>query len=482
MSFDFFPNEQSATMLAASRKPSLSPDASMWENFLPGAGSYAMRSLAEVGRAVDMAGSVFPIVADKITGGTQQQDQYFQEHDDVFNSAVDHWTPRPGEVGTAGQVAGQLVGGLAQAVISPALLVGTSQLSSAEDLVRQGVDAGAANVVGDISGIGAAVGLKLPFLGKTLASRVASGAGGNVAQGAVSAAASHAVLEASGNPLQADQYNALDIKARTLDALLGAAFGGLAHIAMRPSDQAALLVLNQARHMESTTLPGLPVGDVDLTAHVDAMRRAIDQTLRGEPVNVDSVLQDARFVPDAAIARDRAEAVDEIGRLTKEQQRADGPPIEQPEATPETQGKPRAAPAVPEPFPGDADSALAERAAADPAFAERLAARKQRWIASEQQRIEGEQARSEGNARLNEALDGLRQRTPESDPITLKARRITAENPDLQIPSGEFAADGTPVMRGAADVMADADRELASAKATVPDLFKAAANCLLGVL
>ena len=427
MSFDFFPNEQSATMLAASRKPSLSPDAGTWSNFLPGAATYGMRSLAEVGRAVDMAGSVFPIVADKLTGGTERQDTYFREHDDVMNNAVDYWTPRPGEVGTAGQIAGQLAGGLAQAVISPALLVGTAQLSSAEDLVRQGVDAGAANVVGDISGVGAALGLKLPFLGSTLASRVASGAGGNVAQGMATAAASRAVLNAAGNPLQAEQYNPLDLKARTLDALLGAAFGGMAHLSARftPTDQAALLVANQARHMETTTLPGLPVSDADATMHVQALRQAIDQTLRGEPVNVDQVLQDAHFVPDAGIARDRAVVVDELQR--------------------------QAAEAAPQ---GDVIQPLPLR----------------------------EPARGAEMPREAETLPTGEALPADTDPTSMKARRIAAENPDLQIPSGEFAPDGTPVMRRAADVLADSDRELAGAKATVPDLFKSAANCLLGVL
>ena len=134
--FDFFQNEQSAALLNAARHPSLHPEASAFDGFPKGVGMYAMKSLAEAGRAVDMAGAVFPIAIDAVTGGTDRQDQYFKEHDEVFNAAVDYWTPKPGEVGTAGQVAGQLAGGILQAVISPALLVGTTQLSTAEDLVK----------------------------------------------------------------------------------------------------------------------------------------------------------------------------------------------------------------------------------------------------------------------------------------------------------------------------------------------------------
>lgn len=330
MSFDFFPNEQQATMKAAGRQPSLTRDPGVWGNFLPGAARYGMRSLAEAARAVDMAGAAFPVVIDAVTGGTARQDQYFREHDEVFNSAVDYWTPRPGEVGAAGQITGQLLGGLAQAVVSPGLLVGTAQLSTAEDLVRQGVDAGAANLVGDIAGIGAAVGLRLPFLGKTLASRVGSGAGGNVVQGAATAGASRAVLNAAGSTEQAQQFDPFDIKARALDAALGAAFGGLAHVSARmtPTDEAALMVANQARHMEASTLPGLPVGDVDATAHVQALRGAVEQLLRGEPVTVDQALRGAEFVSDPALMRDRIEVGDEITRLAREQ--AAGDPIPAP--------------------------------------------------------------------------------------------------------------------------------------------------------
>ncbi|MDB5957697.1 hypothetical protein [Ramlibacter sp.] len=403
--FDFVPNEQSATLLAATRRPSLSPAPGTFDNFLPGAGSYAMRSLAEVGRAVDLAGSVFPIVADKITGGTEQQDRYFREHDDVFNSAVDHWTPRPGEVGTAGQIVGQLAGGVAQAIISPAVLVGTAQLSTAEDLVRQGVDAGAANVAGDIAGIGMAAGVRLPFLGQTAAARIASGAGGNVALGAATAGATRGVLTASGNREQAAQYDPLDVKARALDAMLGAAFGGLAHLDARA--QAALLVVNQAHHMETSTAPGRPVTDADATAHVQALRQAVDQLLNGDPVSVHGIVRDGAFVHDPVYSRDHDEVGAEIERLAREE--APPPPIDAP-------------------------------------------------------------------------LQPTRDTAPDADPISARARLAAERNPDMPIPTSYFAEDGTPVTLRAADVIAHTDAETAQAKALIPNIFRTAAQCLLGAL
>jgi len=551
MSFDLFPNEQSAALLNAARHPSTAPDPGVFDNFASGAGQYTMRSLAEAGRALDMAGAVFPIMVDKVTGGTVRQDQYFKEHDEVFNNAVDYWTPRPGEVGTAGQVAGQLFGGVLQAVISPALLIGSTQLSSAEDLVRNGVDSSTANVVGAIQGTGAAVGLKLPFLGQSLATRLLSGAGGNLAQGTFGALASSTVLKDAGYEQQAEQFNPWDFRARVLDVMLGAAFGGMAHIGRKsnkptpqedyqaflseyglsesivksmsesggyhasvppgtsilelrpskisgngmfatksaqvgdvlspatidgigtqaarytnhsneanaeyrrnskgdvdlvaikpikadsevvsdyrtsadvfgfnslkrltkvtPTDEAALLVANQARHLEDSTPNGRPATDADATLHVDAMRQAINQVLRGDPVIVDAITRDMRLVPDESQHQQRVEVVAEAQRIATEVAPVDRPIL--PGVEP---GKP-----MPE---------------IDPAAHE---------------------------------------------PASLKARQMAVDQPDLTIATNQFDASGQPIHMKAADALAHADAEVANAQARAANIFKTAAHCLLGAL
>lgn len=444
MSFDLFPNEQGATLLNAARHPSTAPDPGVFDNFASGAGQYTMRSLAEAGRALDMAGAVFPIMADKVTGGTVRQDQYFKEHDEVFNNAVDYWTPRPGEVGTAGQVAGQLAGGVMQAVISPALLVGTSQLSSAEDLVRNGVDAGTANTVGAIQGTAMAVGIKLPFLGQSLATRVLSGAGGNLAQGTAAALASSEVLKANDYEKQAEQFNPWDLRARTLDVMLGAAFGGLAHMEARgapkltPTDEAALLVANQARHLEDATPQGRPVTDADATMHAEAMRQAIDQVLRGERVTVDAMTKDMRMVPDEVQYRERAEVLEEAQRLAQQEAPIEMPILPKIGAEPMVEGQGTLAGAVKQ-------------------FVGRLLA--------------GDQT---------EQAAGIM--PAEHDPASLKARQFALEQPDLAISTNHVDADGNPVTLKAADAIALADAEVAHAQATAANLFKTAAHCLLGVL
>lgn len=453
MSFDFFPNEESATLLNAARHPSTTPEAGTWDNFASGAGQYAMRSLAEVGRAVDMAGAVFPIAVDAVTGGTERQDQYFAEHDAVFNRAVDYWTPQPGEVGAAGQIAGQLAGGVLQAIVSPAMLVGTAQLSTAEDLTRQGVDAGAANVVGDIAGIGTAIGVKLPFLGKTLASRVLTGAGGNVVQGAAMAGASHLVLDAAGNPQQAAQYDPLDLRARLLDAMLGAAFGGLAHLdasgkptktpKLTATDEAALLVANQARHMEDATLSGRPATDADLTMHTQAMRQAVEQILRGELVQVDGIVKDMNIVPDEAMLRQRTEIADELRRVALAETPT-GKPIEPVKAMP-VETAPEA--------PTVATQAMdAVRNTLGKVFGMEL---------------------PQPDATIPASA---------TDPAIGKARQAVKQNPDMVVPTGDMAPDGSPVRVRAADALARAEAELTQTKATAGNIFRAAATCLLGAL
>lgn len=426
MSFDLFPNEQGAALLNAARHPSTTPEPGAFDNFFSGAGRYTMRSLAEAGRAVSLAGAVVPMAIDKMTegdnfSGKSLTDRYFETHDEVFNNAVDYWTPKPGEVGAAGQITGQLAGGILQAVVHPALLVGTATLSPAEDLVREGVDASTATKVGVIQGAGAAIGLKMPFLGQTLATRVLSGAGGNLLQGTAGAAASSGVLKAEGYDQQAERFNPWDMRARMLDTMLGAAFGGLAHVGAKgeakapkltPTDEAALLVANQARHIEDVTPQGRPATDADATMHADAMRQAVEQVLRGEPVTIDGLVKDMHMVPDEALTRQRTEVFDEAQRIAAQEAPIDAPIL------------PKIEPGAPV-----ADAIPAEH-----------------------------------------------------NPASLKARQAVVDRPDLTIPTNRTDADGNPITMRASDALALADAEVAHAQATAANVFKTAAHCLLGAL
>jgi hypothetical protein len=291
------------------------PEAGAFDNFFSGAGRYAMQGLAKTGRAIDMLGAVAPIIEDKISGGTEAQDRYFKEHDEVFNRAVDYWTPKPGEVGVAGEVVGQLLGTLPQVIASPGLTIASTQLSTAEDLVRKGIDADKAQAAGAVQAAGLGLGIWVPILGKTLAQRMLlGGAGFNVAQGVATRGATAALLD--GTAAEGD-FKALDASGIALDALLGLAFGGLAHIRpemraegeawakrledwsakLKPTDVDALVAMRQAQHLSADSMPGRPVDIVDQDAHVQRIRQAIDDLAAGRPVDVEG-MPAARFEPD----------------------------------------------------------------------------------------------------------------------------------------------------------------------------------------
>jgi hypothetical protein len=315
MSLDLYSDE--AQLRLDTLKPITKAEPGMFDNYFEGAGTTFMQGSAKLASGIDLLGAVGPIIQDKITGGDEAQAQYFKEHDEIWGRAVDYWAPNPQEVGIAGQVTGQVLSGLQQLLVAPSLLVIGAQTSSAEDLVKQGVDSGKAQAVGAIQGVGMGLGVWMPILGKTLTQRVvAGGVGFNVAQGVAMRGASGAILE--GTPGE-NAYSAFDTTSLTLDVLMGAVFGGYAHInpAMRaqgkefqdnfaawagklkPSEVDALVTLKQAEHINSTSMPGKPVDTQDIDAHVRRVRQALDDLANDRPVNVEAMPK-PEYAPDVA--------------------------------------------------------------------------------------------------------------------------------------------------------------------------------------
>jgi hypothetical protein len=320
VSFDLLPEESAATMLRAAQNPSLAPEPGVWGNFVPGAATLTMEGFAKAARGIDLMGAIGPIVEDRLTGGgTSETDKYFQEHDALYNRAVDYWTPAPGSVGTAGRVVGSLLPTLAQVAVSPALAINTAVMGAAEDLVREGIDASKAVKAGIVQGTGLGLGIYLPIFGNSFAMRaLVAGAGSNVLQGIAARAASRKILE--GTPAE-KQFDPWDAESLVIDSLMGLGFGTMAHLGakdaqtmqavhdgMTETDRAAILTANQARHMEDTTAPGRPVTDLDRTLHAQAMRKAIDDVLNDRPAEVGQIVQDAHFAEDPA----RAAAQEEL--------------------------------------------------------------------------------------------------------------------------------------------------------------------------
>ena len=234
--------------------PTKPAEPGVFTNFTSTAGNYFMRSMAEVGRSASMAAAAVPVAIDKVVqndnfSGKSLSDRYFEFHDQVFGRAVDYWTPRPEEAGKAGQVVGSLAGGITQFLVSPALAVANAQLSTSEELVRQGVNADAAILAGDIAGLGTVAGIALPVAGKSLTQRVMTGVAGNLGQSVATAAATQQILGAAGAPdsVQA-QFDPFDPTGRTVDVLMGAVFGAKAHLDARVANltQTAMPQLNAA--------------------------------------------------------------------------------------------------------------------------------------------------------------------------------------------------------------------------------------------
>lgn len=308
-------NELATAAMNSRWAPAKTPEPGVFTNFGSTAGNYFMRSMAEVGRSASMAAGAIPVAVDKVVGkdnfsGKSLSDRYFEFHDEVFGRAVDHWTPRPEETGKAGQVVGSLAGGIVQFLASPALAVANAQLSTSEDLVRQGVDADAAILAGDVAGLGTVAGIALPIAGKSLAQRVATGVAGNLGQSVATAAATQQILGAADAPESVKaQFDPLDPTGRTVDVLMGAVFGAKAHLDSRvnsltQTQKDALLLLNQSKHLESASTPGRAVSEADFVSAVDGVRTAIDQMVRGQPVSVEAPL---RFEPDEVQAAQRAQ-------------------------------------------------------------------------------------------------------------------------------------------------------------------------------
>lgn len=326
MSFELVPQEAANRLSTFGRTATAEPG--IFDNFFSSAGNAVMRGFAEAGRAASMVGAVGAALQDTDAYGqrttTRARDRYFKRHDEIFGRAVEYWTPNPREVGIAGEVVGQLLGAIPLLIASPAALIAKTQLSVGEDLVRKGVDSTRAGAVGAAQGAGLALGVWMPILGRNLATRaLVGGAAANVAQGMATRGVSGQILEGT---VAAKDFEAFDPAAITLDALLGLAFGGLAHLSpaqraqgeaawkriegwtkgLKPSDVDALATLKQAEHINFDSLPGSPKDLTDINAHVQRMRAGLDQMLRDEPVNVDGMPRPEFEADPQRVAEDRS--------------------------------------------------------------------------------------------------------------------------------------------------------------------------------
>jgi predicted ABC-type ATPase len=276
---------------------------SFFEGTGTGIGMGVMRGGARVGQFIGMAAVAPVVVAERLFNEEPEtSDAMFRAIDEYVNDAVDYWTPRAEDVGTAGRV----LGGLSEITLplmlgagNPTLLAGSMQMGGATDLVREGVDAPTAVGVGAIESVSTALGFKVPFLGKTLATRMGSGAGGNLAINTATSAGAAEVLEQSGDTMQAERYSPWNLEARSVDVLTGLVFGAIAHGSSRRATQLELdaaLTAENAKHFQEDTAPGIPADVNASVAHQEAIEQAIRDIIEGNPVTVPEKVLEADFV------------------------------------------------------------------------------------------------------------------------------------------------------------------------------------------
>lgn len=304
--------------------------ATPFEGTMLGIGDGLLRGGARVAQTAGLAVAAPFSLYERATGEEGRfTDPIFRATDEYATRAVDYWTPSAAEVGKAGQILGGLSEIAAPLMLgggNPALLIGTQTAGPAVDLVRQGVSATAAAAVGALQGASTAVGFRLPILGSTLASRLATGAAGNLALGASTVAAQRAVLDASGTPAAkqaAENYDPTSAESAALDVLTGLVFGGLTHVHVTAAQREAVLTARNALHFQSETAPGAPSDIAAAVAHQREMEQATEQLVRGEPVSASAAITEASFEqratpdPEATLASLR-EALPEGERAVTE--------------------------------------------------------------------------------------------------------------------------------------------------------------------
>lgn len=341
MSTDLFERETAERL--GTLAPAMVPEAGAWDGFARGVGLAVPRLGLEVGRGMSMISSLGAIGYDRFTGGTEAQDRYFMAHDETIGAAVERFTPKPGEVGVAGQVVGELLALLPLIIASPPTAVAALQMREAENLVRAGAPADKAVGVGAVQAAGLAAGIWVPILGRTLTQRMLlGGAGFNVTQGVVTRGMSQAIL---GTDPRASMYPMFDPTNMSIDLILGLAFGGMAHLTpgmraqggealeritkwlenAKPSDIDALAALRQAQHLNADSLQGKPVDAEAVMFHVERTRTAIDQLARDRPVEV-SDLPEPKMEADPVRAQEDAERLGTMVEAAEEVRRAEGLP------------------------------------------------------------------------------------------------------------------------------------------------------------
>lgn len=227
--------------------------------------------------------------------------------------AVMDLRPDPAEVGVVGQILGEAAAVLPRTVVGTVLAGpvgaglaagGPAGYASKQVGMAEGLDESTATLKGVIDAATVGVGAVLPaarFV-KPLLGDAAIAVGANVGLGMAGRGATAELLDGGGYHAQAAQYRAMDGTAIATDAILGAAFFGIGRARLRrPTTEQVDAALSERtyQHADIDTAPGAPINPRSAVAHQDAIRSAIDQLQRGEPVVLPESIHSAEFMRKA---------------------------------------------------------------------------------------------------------------------------------------------------------------------------------------
>lgn len=318
MIFDLHPEEavNDLNKYTLSDQP---PPPGMFKNFIPGAAEYTvqgvaqgLKSLAVIG-AGTLSSPLGPIGAisesSRKLGEVSLSDRWFKGVDEAFQPAIDKYTPKPDEVGAAGQIVGQLASTLLEASVSPAVAVAAAQAKVSTDAIEKGASVPQAVGLGGVEGAATALGLWMPILGKTYAQRVlVGGVASNVVNQAATQGYEQAIL--ANRPDLAKEYE-LSLGSLGISALMGAAFGHLPYLPgmkesrehgaqvwdqimahtkdLSPTEIAAMAVLREAQHKNMDSMSGRPATAADVGLHVEAFNKVFEDLANDKTPSVDGM-------------------------------------------------------------------------------------------------------------------------------------------------------------------------------------------------
>lgn len=218
--------------------------------------------------------------------------------------------PDPAEVGIVGQILGEAAAVLPRYAVGSALAgpFGAAAAAGApagysakRTAMAEGIDEDTATLIGWSQGLVTTVGSAMPAA-RFVGSRVADlgvAAGANIGLGMANRGAMAEILESNGYHVQAAQYRVLDGTAMLTDGVMALGFWGIGRaMSRRPTTEQidAALTERTTQHFDVDTAPGAPINPRSAVAHQEALRTAISQISRGEPVVLPDSIHAAEFL------------------------------------------------------------------------------------------------------------------------------------------------------------------------------------------